>query len=87
MLAISQRHIEVFRAVMSSGGVTAAANALNSSQPTVSRALARMERLLGYALFARQRGRLIPSARHKPCLTKYSEPMLALAICSGLRPA
>lgn len=63
MLAISQRHIEVFRAVMSSGGVTAAANALNSSQPTVSRDLARMEQLLGYALFTRQRGRLIPSAR------------------------
>jgi DNA-binding transcriptional LysR family regulator len=36
---------------------------LNSSQPTVSRELARMEHLLGYALFTRQRGRLIPSAR------------------------
>ena len=63
MPAITQRHIEVFRAVMSSGGVSAAANALNSSQPTVSRDLARMEQLLGYALFTRQRGRLIPSAR------------------------
>ena len=63
MPVISQRHIEVFRAVMSSGGVTAAAAALNSSQPTISRDLARMEQLLGYALFTRQRGRLIPSAR------------------------
>ncbi len=63
MPAISQRHIEVFRAVMSSGGVTAAAAALNSSQPTISRDLARMEQLVGYALFTRQRGRLIPSLR------------------------
>jgi DNA-binding transcriptional LysR family regulator len=63
MPAITQRHIEVFRAVMSSGGVTAAAQALHSSQPTISRDLARIEQLLGYALFTRHRGRLIPSAR------------------------
>jgi len=60
---ITQRHIEVFRAVMNSGGVTAAAHALNSSQPTVSRELARMAQLLGYDLFTRQRGRLVPTVR------------------------
>ncbi len=60
---ISHRLIEVFRAVMSTGNVTEAARLLHSSQPTLSRELARLEQLLGYALFARSKGRLQPSAR------------------------
>ena len=60
---ISHRHIEVFRAVMTAGGATGAADLLHSSQPTVSRELARLESLLGYALFERLQGRLRPNAR------------------------
>lgn len=60
---IAHRHIEVFRAVMLAGGVTAAAQMLFTSQPTVSRELARLEQLLGYALFERIHGRLKPTAR------------------------
>lgn len=60
---ISHRHIEVFRAVMTAGSVTSAAGLLHSSQPTVSRELARLEQLLGYALFERQQGRLRATAR------------------------
>lgn len=60
---ISHRHIEVFRAVMITGSATGAAALLASSQPTVSRELARLEQLLGYALFARSQGRLRPNAR------------------------
>ncbi|MFY7866176.1 LysR family transcriptional regulator [Roseateles sp.] len=60
---ISLRHIEVFRAVMTTGSVTEAALLLRSSQPTLSRELARLEQLLGYALFERQRGRLRATAR------------------------
>ncbi|MGS0753323.1 LysR family transcriptional regulator [Roseateles sp. GG27B] len=62
-LNITHRHIEVFRAVMTAGSVTEAAALLHSSQPTLSRELARLEQLLGYALFERLRGRLKPSAR------------------------
>ncbi len=62
-LPITHRHIEVFRAVMTAGSVTGAAQLLFSSQPTVSRELARMELLLGYALFERAPGRLRPTAR------------------------
>ena len=58
---ISHRHIEIFRALMLSGGVSEAARALNTSQPTLSRELARLEFLLGYALFDRVRGRLKPT--------------------------
>ena len=60
---ISHRHIEVFRAVMTAGSVTKAAQALFTSQPTVSRELARMESLLGYPLFDRGPGRLRPIRR------------------------
>ncbi len=60
---ITHRHIEVFRAVMTAGSVTGAADLLHSSQPTASRELARLESLLGYALFERLQGRLRPNAR------------------------
>ena len=60
---ITHRHIEVFRAVMTAGSATGAADLLHSSQPTVSRELARLESLLGYALFERLQGRLRPNAR------------------------
>lgn len=60
---VSHRHIEVFRAVMLAGGVTGAARLLFTSQPTVSRELARLENLLGYALFERVQGRLRATAR------------------------
>jgi len=59
---ITHRHVEVFRALMTAGSVTAAAQALYTSQPTVSRELARMELLLRLPLFDRQRGRLRPTA-------------------------
>jgi len=62
-MTISSRHLEVFHAVMRSGSVTAAARALHTSQPTVSRELARLEQLIGFALFDRVGGRLRATAR------------------------
>ena len=55
---LSHRHIEVFRALMTTGSVTSAAQLLFTSQPTVSRELARMEQVTGLKLFDRVRGRL-----------------------------
>jgi DNA-binding transcriptional LysR family regulator len=55
---LTHRHIEVFRALMTTGSVTAAAQLLFTSQPTVSRELARLEQLTGLPLFDRVRGRL-----------------------------
>lgn len=62
-MRITHRHIEIFRALMSAGSVTAAAQALHTSQPTVSRELARLEQQLGLALFDRVKGRLQPTAQ------------------------
>ncbi len=55
------RHIEVFHAVYSSGSVTRAAELLNVSQPSVSKVLAHAEQQLGFPLFERHRGKLIPT--------------------------
>ncbi|MGQ7815311.1 LysR family transcriptional regulator [Metapseudomonas furukawaii] len=60
---LSLRHLEIFRAVMTAGSVTGAARLLFTSQPTVSRELARFEQLLGFRLFDRDGGRLNPTAQ------------------------
>ena len=51
MANINWRHIEIFHAVMTSGNPTQAAALLHTSQPTVSRELARLEQQLGLTLF------------------------------------
>lgn len=55
------RQIEVFRAVMQAGSVTAAAATLHVSQPGVSRMLSHIELQLGLPLFERRKGRLSPT--------------------------
>ena len=62
-MKLTHRQIEVFRAVMNAGQVTHAAEALHTSQPTVSRELARLEQVLGITLFERVKGRLRPTVR------------------------
>ncbi|MFU0883559.1 LysR family transcriptional regulator [Kluyvera cryocrescens] len=63
MPAVNLRHIEIFHAVMTAGNLTEAARLLNTSQPTVSRELARFEQVLGLKLFERSRGRLHPTVQ------------------------
>ena len=55
------RHIEVFHAVYSAGSITAAAKLLNVSQPSVSKVLAHAEQQLGFKLFNRVKGKIIPT--------------------------
>lgn len=55
------RQIEVFHAVYTCGSMTNAAVALNVSQPSVSKVLAHAEQQLGYRLFDRVKGKLIPT--------------------------
>jgi len=55
------RHVEVFQALMRTRSVTRAAELLRSSQPTASRYLGEMEREIGFALFQRAGGRLVPT--------------------------
>ncbi|HSW07383.1 LysR family transcriptional regulator [Aquabacterium sp.] len=62
-MTLTHRHVEVFRALMLAGTVTRAAELLHTSQPTVSRELARLEQVLQMNLFDRVRGRLRPTVR------------------------
>lgn len=55
------RQIEVFHAIYICGSITAAAKFLNVSQPSVSKVLAHAEQQLGFALFDRQKGKIIPT--------------------------
>jgi DNA-binding transcriptional LysR family regulator len=53
--------MEVFRAVMFSGGVNSAAEMLHVSPPAISKVLAQAAKASGLVLFERVKGRLIPT--------------------------
>ena len=55
------RHLEIFHAIMLTGSITAAARLLHVSQPAATRLLLRAEDQLGYRLFDRIKGRLVPT--------------------------
>jgi DNA-binding transcriptional LysR family regulator len=55
------RHIEIFHAIYTTGSITNAAKLLSVSQPSVSKVLSHAEMQLGFQLFARVKGRLIPT--------------------------
>lgn len=61
MAVVSSRQIDIFHAIMTTGNLTEAAGLLHTSQPTVSRGLARLEQLLKLTLFDRIKGRLKPT--------------------------
>ena len=56
------RHLEIFHAVMTCGTLSRAAESLNISQPAASKALKNAEQKLGFKLFQRVRGKLLPSS-------------------------
>ncbi len=62
---LSQRGLQAFRMVMLTGGSTAAAGTMNLSQPAVSRLLRDLEADTGLELFARVKGRLVPTQEGK----------------------
>lgn len=55
------RQIEVFYAIMSTGSLRRAAEVLHVSQPAASKVLRYAEQSLGFALFERTGGRLVPT--------------------------
>ena len=55
------RQLEVFCAIMREGSLTSASKTLNTSQPALSQLLRHAEQQLGFALFKRVRGRLVPT--------------------------
>ncbi len=55
------RQLQAFHAIIDTGTVTGAADALGISQPGISNLLAELERQTGLALFERLHGRLVPT--------------------------
>jgi len=58
---LNPRQIEAFRTVIVTGGVTAAARALNITQPAVTRLVQDLQYALGLTLFERRGNRLVPT--------------------------
>jgi DNA-binding transcriptional LysR family regulator len=61
-MRLKPRQVEAFRAVMMAGGITAAAEAMNITQPAVSRLIRDLEDIVQLQLFDRQGTRLVPTA-------------------------
>ena len=74
------KHLEVFRAVMSTGSTIAAGSALQMSQSAISRQLTALETELGFPLFHRDRGRLVPTAEAHVLLPEVGETIERLAL-------
>lgn len=76
------KHIEVFNAIMLAGTVGGAARLLHVSQPAVTQALAHAELQLGYALFSRQRRKLVPTSE---AISLYVEVQQLMAQLESVR--
>lgn len=89
MLPVTLRQIEYATATARFGGVTAAAEALNVSQPALSVALAQLEQALGQPLFLRRPGgRITPTGFGRGWLAEAQAQLDALTrLLSGETPA
>jgi DNA-binding transcriptional LysR family regulator len=65
---MNARDIEIFRAVMQYRTLSAAAEVLHVSQPALSKAVRHCEDRLGFRLFQRRAGRLVPTAEAQTLL-------------------
>ncbi|WP_323035307.1 LysR substrate-binding domain-containing protein [Pararhodobacter sp.] len=58
---LTHRQLEAFRAVIETGKVTAAAEALHTTQPSVSRMISDLESVVGFTLFERRGRQVFPT--------------------------
>jgi DNA-binding transcriptional LysR family regulator len=72
------RQIETFRAVVLTGSASRAAELLDITQPAVSRAVAELERSVGFALFDRSSGRLSPTAEGRLLFVEVDKAFVGL---------
>lgn len=77
-MAIGLRQLEAFRAVARYGSMTAAARAMRISQPAVSRLLASFGDNVGFPIFERRDGRLMPTQEARYLLSEVERALNSL---------
>lgn len=75
---ITHRMIEAFRAAVMSGGISAGADALGMSQPSMSRLLADLQKAVGFPLFVKHGRTIKPTDEAHALLAKVQESFLGL---------
>jgi DNA-binding transcriptional LysR family regulator len=70
--------IEAFRAAILSGGISAAADSLGMSQPSLSRLIADLQKIVGFQLFVKQGRTVKPTEEALALMTKVQQSFLGL---------
>jgi DNA-binding transcriptional LysR family regulator len=78
------RQIEAFHAVMTNGSTVRAAEVLRISQPAISKAIVELEKQIGFALFRREKGRLIPTSEAQLFFRDVHQSFTGLAALRGI---
>jgi DNA-binding transcriptional LysR family regulator len=75
---MNYRQLDIFRTVMRSGSASRAAELLDISQPAVSRTIFDLERIVGFNLFERIKGRLVPTPEAQMFLLQVDRSFVGL---------
>jgi DNA-binding transcriptional LysR family regulator len=81
---LSARNLELLRVAIETRSVTATAERLRLSQPAVSKAVQQAEQRLGFPLFLRERGRLVPTLDARVLLPEIIRAAMAVESVSRL---
>ena len=82
--ALNFRHVEVIHAVVLTGSATGAAERLHVTQPAVSNMLRDAQERVGFELFTRKAGRLVPSASTLALFEEIERSFTGLGEINGL---
>ncbi|HET8746602.1 MAG TPA: LysR substrate-binding domain-containing protein [Ramlibacter sp.] len=75
---ITHKMIEAFRAAVTQGGISAGADALGMSQPSMSRLMTELQHLVGFPLFMKHGRTVKPTDEALALMTKVHESFLGL---------
>ncbi|MCB1473674.1 MAG: LysR family transcriptional regulator [Rhodobiaceae bacterium] len=75
---ISLRQVEAFHAVMEAGSITGAAEMMHVTQPAVSRLIRDLQINVGFPLFERRKGRIMPTTEARALFEEVQRSYLGL---------
>jgi DNA-binding transcriptional LysR family regulator len=83
-MPLNIRNLDLLRLVIETRSVTETASRLRMSQPAVSKAVHQAEEQLGFALFVRERGRLVPTMDARALLPEIIRTTAAVGVLNRL---